>query len=99
MHTVQDIQLSYDGRGYFRRDESGHVCHLAGPADTSPEHVTYDRGYAGYDANCSWCWLGYTHSDDAHNARRTCDAGCSCSRCQLQAQQARAHSVVPQTFD
>lgn len=52
-------------RGWGRRDEDGHTTHLAGPDDVSAYHHQYPTGY---DSRCSWCWLGYSHSEDAHAA-------------------------------
>lgn len=37
-------------------------CHVTDNKDRSPR---YD---GEYNVNCSWCYLGYTHSVKAHNA-------------------------------
>ena len=42
--------------------ESGHV-HATSHDDTSGYHQTYPTGY---DPRCSWCWLGYPHTENAH---------------------------------
>lgn len=75
--------------GYYRR-EDGATTHLEGCADTSPRFKMYDGRTSNYDPACSWCWLGYGHSELAHLARVTCSQGCECSRCAEQGQQARA---------
>jgi hypothetical protein len=35
-------------------------CHVTGRRDTSPRYT------GDYNADCSWCYLGYTHSINAH---------------------------------
>lgn len=39
-------------------------CFVAGPNDVSDRH---DHGIGrGYNAECSCCWLNFTHTKDAH---------------------------------
>lgn len=35
----------------------------------SKDDATYAGPSPKYDARCSWCWLGYAHSQAAHDAR------------------------------
>lgn len=39
----------------------------AGAGDVSPS-VGYGQRIE-YDAKCNWCWLGYSHSERAHEAK------------------------------
>jgi hypothetical protein len=63
MTTTTDTTIRRFPRdpGFYRSDR----CHVAGPDDFSPVHHTYPTGY---DSECSWCWLGHTHSEEAHAA-------------------------------
>jgi hypothetical protein len=39
----------------------GSEYHAAGPDDNGPAH-------RGYNSSCSWCWLGASHTEQAHAA-------------------------------
>jgi hypothetical protein len=44
---------------YTRQDG----VHAATRDDHGPVHPTHPTGY---EADCSWCWLGYRHTEAAH---------------------------------
>ena len=57
-----------EGRRSFVRDvfDDGAwvgTFHLADRHDQSPAH-------RGYESECGWCWLGASHTVDAHNASK-----------------------------
>ena len=45
------------------RDGYSTIVHLTGPSDKS-----YSERFQSDSSKCSWCYLGYAHSADAHNA-------------------------------
>jgi hypothetical protein len=56
-------QIGYGSERGYVRDIPGGVVHLASRDDTTQRHAIYP---CGYDLHCSWCWLGYSHSEAAH---------------------------------
>lgn len=58
--TVDTTPWRCKGSGWVRGDTG---IHLAGRDDTSPRHRATD-----YDQACGWCWLGYPHTDNAHDS-------------------------------
>jgi len=53
-------------RGWCRYGADHHAVHVTGRDDHSPVHRMWPTGYA---PECSWCWLGYTHSEWMHAER------------------------------
>ena len=53
--------------GVVRRTVGEADCweHCDSPTDESPHHFT---GRA-YDERCGWCYLGASHTEDAHKAK------------------------------
>lgn len=55
--------------GWYRIDQwagntgtmAADIFHTAGPDDDTPRHPL-----SSYDPECSWCWLGYSHTEAAH---------------------------------
>lgn len=60
---------AFIGRSWSRYDidAKGNKEHYfaAGPHDASPHHDTLSH----YEASCSYCWLGFGHTEEAHAAR------------------------------
>ena len=54
-----------DGGAWYRKG-----IRVTGPRDDSPAHnmMTYGAG-AGYEPECSMCWLGHGHSEAIHAER------------------------------
>lgn len=44
----------------------------ASRTDRSDAHATYPEGY---DPKCAWCWLGKSHTEEAHAASISRKAG------------------------
>lgn len=51
----------YDDRYYMWIGPDGSEYHAAGSDDNGPAH-------RGYNSSCSWCWLGASHTEQAHAA-------------------------------
>ena len=69
MNDDSERYLALDRGEYIRfdRDPVGaYSLHVTGLDDVSSEHHSEPTGYVGA---CSWCWFGYSHSEDAHAAR------------------------------
>ena len=45
---------------------AGCLVHVVDNHDLSPRYRHWDMSL--YDPACSWCWLGFSHSTDSHNA-------------------------------
>lgn len=61
------VQFRQSGDGGWSRLERGGSVHVTGPADVSPVFFTYLGGVPrGDGARCGWCYLGATHSAEAH---------------------------------
>lgn len=75
MDQVVKFRHLEDGAGGFVRDSGDrHWTHCVSMADLSADHVTYP---AGYDSDCSWCYLGAAHSEAAHAAYVTAASSAS----------------------
>lgn len=55
------------GETYRRSDGGIGRVHRATRDDVSPVHKHWEPG--GYNGKCGWCWLGASHSVDAHEAK------------------------------
>lgn len=72
--TQQAFTYRRVGRDGWRRHSATDEPNLStdgatwvtGPGDTSPTHLTYPTGYS---AECNFCWLNFTHSQNLHTAR------------------------------
>ncbi len=69
--TAQGFRFERGERGWFRFDLNSDYPEIrrfaTGRDDTSPKYAHWEG--LNYDAKCSCCWLGLSHTTDLHNAR------------------------------
>ena len=70
------------GRSWRRIDPDGFGVWVVDRHDTSPAVLisTYHAGGV-YDPDCHYCYLGHSHSRDAHDKERLDATGQNCEYC------------------
>jgi hypothetical protein len=75
--TIEITAIMYSGtqrKEFYTSNETGdriaENCHVVNVHDHSPRAIggdVQDPNYRRYDSACSYCYLGFTHSINAHD--------------------------------